>query len=103
MSLEERIVSAVADREGVDPLDLETPLNEAVDTGVLEALDRGTGDRQDGPYPLVEFVYYGYTVGIDGTGNVTITERTGATDEGSMKTSDHSLESLSAEMARRMR
>lgn len=98
MSLVQQIVNEIADREGVAPLALQTPLNEAVDTDVLDALDAGSRDRRDGPNAVVEFVYYGYTVSVDGTGGVHVSDQSADSEP---ETSDASLASLSAETERR--
>lgn len=78
MTLVHRIVSAVAEREGVEPEALETPLHEAIDTEVLSALERGSGDREPNQYPVVEFVYYRYTIWVDGNGNITVSGQPGS-------------------------
>jgi hypothetical protein len=79
MSLIQKIVWEIADREGVDPTDLETPLNEVVDIDALETFSTGTEDRHHSPYADVEFVYCGYTVSIDETGTVSISDQPSTT------------------------
>lgn len=69
-SLSEAVVSAVADREGVDPSTLEPPLYEAVDTDALDMLFRsGSGE--------VSFTYAGYRVTVDDRAEVVLTEQAG--------------------------
>ncbi|MDG5776125.1 HalOD1 output domain-containing protein [Haloarculaceae archaeon H-GB2-1] len=64
-SLSEAVLAAVADREGVEELDLEEPLYSAVDPEALDNLFRSsTGE--------VRFRYLGYTITVDHTGDVTI-------------------------------
>ncbi|SER78936.1 HalOD1 output domain-containing protein [Natrinema salaciae] len=63
------VVRGVAAHEGVDPLDLEPPLHEVVDTDALEALVRSTRDSG----VTVEFTYCGARVRIDESGAVEVT------------------------------
>lgn len=65
-------VQKIADLEGVGPLELETPLYEAIDPDALESLvtDAITGERRDNIQ--VEFQYYGYDIVVDGEGEVAI-------------------------------
>ena len=75
-SASEAVVSAVAKRFGVDPLELETPLYDAVDPDELNALLEGA--RRSGRSPVhVTFEYYGYTVSVDSGGSVMLTELSG--------------------------
>lgn len=57
------IVEAVADAEGVAPMELERPLYEAIDPEALETV------FTDGSGHAV-FQYYGYEVTVDHTGDV---------------------------------
>lgn len=66
--LSQVVVEAVASAEGVDPLDLEVPLYDAVDPDALDALFR-SGATVDG---RVEFEYHGYEVTVTGDGHVTL-------------------------------
>ena len=66
--LSQVVVEAVASAEGVDPLDLEVPLYDAVDPDALDALFE-SGGAVDG---RVEFEYYGYDVTATGDGRVTL-------------------------------
>lgn len=68
------IVETIAAREGVDPVDLEVPLYDAVDP---DALDRLVERASDGRASLqVEFSYCGYDVSVtsDGAVHVTVEE-----------------------------
>lgn len=61
-----RIVEAVADREGVDPLELSPTLSDVIDPESMEDLviDRTTGLARD--EVRLEFTYSGYDVTVDG-------------------------------------
>lgn len=68
----DRVVAAVAEREGVNPTDLHQPLDSVVDP---EALNDIFADRLDGkrrPGGRVVFEYYGYTVTVEDEGEVTV-------------------------------
>jgi hypothetical protein len=72
-SASEAVIEAVARRAGVDPLELGTPLYDAVDPDELNALLDGTARPNRSPVE-VTFEYYGYTVTVDGDRTVTLTE-----------------------------
>lgn len=65
-----RVVRAIAEREGVDPVRLDPPLNDAVDPDAFDALlaDPAT-------IGVVEFTYRGYGVRVDSGGDVRVTGR----------------------------
>lgn len=64
-SLSLSVVTAVADAERLDPIDLVSPLAEAIDPDALDALFRnGTG--------RVSFDYCGYRVTVDANGTVDV-------------------------------
>jgi len=65
--LSEAVVAAVADREGVDPIDLDRPLYDAIDPDALDDLFENSAVR-------VQFDYLGYTVSIGQGGTVCVTE-----------------------------
>lgn len=67
-----QIIEAVADCEGVDPLDLQPPLYEVVDPEALEALFGSTvaGTERRG---RIEFTYAGYRITVAVAGERTIT------------------------------
>ncbi|MBX0284787.1 HalOD1 output domain-containing protein [Haloarcula salinisoli] len=72
-SASQAVVEAVAARAGVDPLELETPLYDAIDPDELDALLEGT--NRGGRSPVeVTLRYNGYMVTVDGDLTVTITE-----------------------------
>ena len=65
------IADAVATRKGVDITELESPLHEAIDTEALESLFSTPGVDAS-----VTFEYCGYTVRVDGDGEVCVSEPT---------------------------
>lgn len=67
----EAVVLAVADAEGVSPLELQ-PLTTAADPDALDALFRD--GRSD---VAVEFTYHGYRVHVSGSGHVTVRDAAG--------------------------
>lgn len=69
------VVSAVAQAEGVDPVDLREPLGAAIDPDALDALLNSSSGE-------FTFEYYGYSVVADGTGNVQVTPVDAPPDEG---------------------
>lgn len=71
------VVSTVAEREGVDPMDLQPPLWDRVDP---DALDRLFADRNGGL--TVEFEYLTYTVRVEADGEVTVDETPGPVGSG---------------------
>jgi hypothetical protein len=75
--LSRAVVEAVAARDGIDPVDVETPLYEVVDPDALDALFDGRAGE-------VTFEYSGYRVTVTESGEVTLLgdgERGGATGE----------------------
>jgi len=72
--LSTKVTTAVAAREGVDPLELEKPLYDIVDVGALE---RTLESARRGVQSEVEitFTYYGYEVVVDETGDVRVTDQ----------------------------
>lgn len=70
-SLSLSVIEAVAEAEGVDPVDLATPLAEAVNPDALNLLFQdGTGQ--------ITFEYSGYQVTAGATGTVQVTPLTDA-------------------------
>ena len=64
-TVSERVIHAVADREGVSPLDISPPLFDAVDPDALDQL-YAAGRRG----PTVECRYAGYRVTVTDGGHV---------------------------------
>ena len=51
------VVRAVAEKEGVNPLELDIPLHDAINPEALDALFRSDGST-------ATFEYYGYTITV---------------------------------------
>jgi len=69
-SASEAVLEAVAERAGVDVLDLSVPLYDAVDPEALDAFYRTGGDAAT---PIrVSFEYCGYEVTVSGDGEVVL-------------------------------
>ncbi|MFC6769680.1 HalOD1 output domain-containing protein [Natrinema soli] len=70
------VIAAVAEREGIDPLDLEPPEYEALyDVVNPEALDSLFATRENGrqrPTGCVEFPFCGYQVTVASDGEVEV-------------------------------
>lgn len=82
------IVERVADREGVDPVDLNVLLYDVIDADALETLSN-TSDRQPQANLCIEFTYHGYAVTVVGSGKIIIDKQPmeAETDESSQKES----------------
>ena len=61
----EAVLTAVADRDGIDPSDLTPRLSDVLDPEALDSLFKGGS-------ATVTFDYRGYTVTVDQTGTVTL-------------------------------
>lgn len=61
VSLTWRVVEAVAEREGVDPVELKPPLRSALDPDALETLFDHSGSEA----LRLEFSYCGYDVAVE--------------------------------------
>ena len=68
----ERVIEAIAEQEGVDPLDLEVPLFEAIDPDILETFDRMADEDRTASALRVGFTYYGYDVLVWADGDVDV-------------------------------
>lgn len=86
-----RVLSEIAEREGVDPVNLEPPLYEEIDRRTIDALVRGDHAGRDAQPCTAEFSYREYVVTVDDTGDVTVDDRDEATD----LTSERNVESSS--------
>lgn len=69
-SLSRAVIEAVADREGVDPSELSTPLFDAIDPDSLDSLFTPTDNGHPRPTGRISFFYAGYEVTADSTGEV---------------------------------
>lgn len=66
--LQTQVITTVAERKGIDPIDLTPPLHSAIDPDALEALF----SERDNGFVHVEFTYAGVDVTIEGEENVEI-------------------------------
>lgn len=64
-TVSEGVVAAIAAREGIDPLDIDRPLHDAIDPDALNALF--VSRRTKG---YVTFTYFGYEVTIHNDGAI---------------------------------
>jgi len=71
-----KIVDKVAEREGVQPEELNPPIHYAINTDALDALYEAC-DSERNP-STIEFAYNGYTVTVDSTGDVDLENRVAA-------------------------
>jgi len=62
------VVKEIAEKKGVDPVNIEPRLNTAIDTDALDRLFTGS-ERTDG---RVIFEYSGYRVTVDSDGDVEV-------------------------------
>lgn len=71
----QQVVEAVAEAEGVDPVELE-PLCKVIDTDALESLFRPqlTVGAVPDPESVARFEYCGYEVTVSAVGTVSLTE-----------------------------
>lgn len=72
--LSAEIVERVAEAEGVEPSELETPLFEVVDPDALEQVFSSMPDGPDRQAGEVRFEYYGYQVTVTAHGDISLTE-----------------------------
>jgi len=83
-----RVVTEIADREGVDPVELTPRLHSVIDSEALDSLFQPTPKR-DGESGFVEFQYQGYQVRVDASGDVEVVDNgiSSASDACSMEES----------------
>lgn len=72
MSIVHRIVEKVAQREGIDPVDVNPTLHDVVDIDSINAFSTDVKQRQRGRYPSVEFMYHGYAISVYGDGTIRV-------------------------------
>lgn len=84
-SISLKVIEEVADREGIDPAELQPPLHTVVDTDALDALFRSTAStpRAEG---TVEFQYRGHTIRVDGGGEVAFGETVSFSERTQLRT-----------------
>ena len=61
------VIKAVADKVGIDPVDLTDPLSDAIDPDALDAVCRYSSAH-------VTFEYHGYFVTVDSTNQVELSD-----------------------------
>lgn len=69
----EDLVLAVADAKGVSPMAL-PPLNDVIDPDALDTIVNSFDGEEPSDRGRVTFTYSGYTVVVDGDGEVSVTE-----------------------------
>lgn len=70
----QRIVQAIADAEGVEPVDLDPPLFDVLDGDLLNALVSSNETNADDPSLEMTFEYLGYTVYVAAGGTVSVSK-----------------------------
>lgn len=73
-TLSTAVVKAIAEREGIDPLDMDPPLYDVIDPDALNALFAQPADVGDARLEGVVFEYNGYEVEVTSDGDVHIEE-----------------------------
>lgn len=76
-SLVIKIVEHIAAQQGVDPIDLDSPLYDSIDTDALETLIESARDSPQNSCS-VEFPYHDYIVTVDETRSISIREKESA-------------------------
>ncbi|MEM4781832.1 MAG: HalOD1 output domain-containing protein [Halalkalicoccus sp.] len=80
-SVSESIVVAVADEEGVSPME-GPPLYSAIDPDALDTFVDSLDGTRDEPRGTVTFAYGGYEVTVTGAGDISITKMSGGDHDG---------------------
>lgn len=70
--LTHRILSTIANEEGVDPIHLDPPLYDVIDGGLLDALLESNRDCDDEQTLRVEFTYHEYDVVVESDGTFSV-------------------------------
>lgn len=87
-TVSEAVVNAVADEEGVSPIDVSPPLYAVVDPDALDELVSSMNRWSDEPRGGVVFSYAGYEVTVSGSGEVSLEEETSSGREDSRRKED---------------
>lgn len=74
MNVIREIVCSIADHEEIDPLDLDPPLGAVVNTDLIEAFAADADHSENKLSSPLEFEYHGYTVTIDPSGEVDVSD-----------------------------
>lgn len=70
------VVRTIAEHDDVHPLDLDKPLNDAIDPDALDALIGHPDGNGDSSKVAVEFSYDGYRIRVDHDGSVSVIDTT---------------------------
>jgi hypothetical protein len=70
--LSDKVVERVAEAEGVDASELETPLFEAVDPDALDRIFEPIKKKSERNQGQIQFPYHGYRVVVTAEENVTL-------------------------------
>ncbi|RBI59926.1 hypothetical protein DMJ13_19680 [halophilic archaeon] len=73
-TLSTAVVKAIAEREGIDPLDMDPPLYDVIDLDALNTLFARPADVRDARPEEVVFEYNGYEVEVTSDGDVHVEE-----------------------------
>lgn len=65
----DRVLTAIAEKTGTDPMEFDRPLYEVVDPDALDTLFQRNGSAK-----TVEFVYLGHQVRVFGDGEVAVAD-----------------------------
>ncbi|WP_137288942.1 HalOD1 output domain-containing protein [Natronorubrum halophilum] len=74
------VAQRIAELEGVPLEELQPPLHTAIDTDALNSFFESSGS--DRLQPAIEFTHMGYTIQIDPSGDVTVTDTDPVTASG---------------------
>jgi hypothetical protein len=70
----EAVVEAVADEEGISPIDVRPPLYAAIDPDALDELASRMSRRSDDSPGRIVFAYAGYEVTVRGDGEISLAD-----------------------------
>lgn len=73
-TLSTAIITAMAEHEGIDPVELDHPLYEVVDPDALDALFPVQRDGTGAPIGRLSFSYNGYEVHVTSDGDVRVSD-----------------------------
>lgn len=70
------VIEAIADHEGLDPLDIKQPLHEVIDPDALNSIIGGNEMDRERSDIVVQFSYNGCRVHVSSSGAVEVSSRT---------------------------
>lgn len=73
-TLSTAVVKAIAEREGIDPLDMDPPLYDVIAPDALDTLFARSADIGDARTGRVVFEYNGYEIEVTSDGDVHVEE-----------------------------